>query len=185
MIEEKDIEPIGQFLKTHGLKGELNVQLDVDSDFINPDTPLIVNMDGIFVPFYPDSIRPKGRFSSLIRICGIDTEQKARQFVNKTIFALKSQLADFIGEDEDGDGEYAENLIGFEIFDETSDRMIGTIESVDYSTANVLFILEHEGETVYVPATADFITGFDSDNKIINMRLPDGLINLNTKEPKL
>ena len=77
MITRAEISPIGKFHKTHALKGELNAVLDVEADLIDTKRPLIVDIDGIFVPFYCDSVRPKGHFSSLVKLQGIDSEADA------------------------------------------------------------------------------------------------------------
>ena len=47
MIYSTDIEQIGKFLKTHALKGELNAQLEIDSDFLRPEIPIIMDIDGM------------------------------------------------------------------------------------------------------------------------------------------
>ena len=78
MIEEKDIVQAGKFLKPHGLKGELNAVLDYDAEILEEDYPLIVDMDGIYVPFYAESVRPKGHFSSLVKLEGIDSVEDTR-----------------------------------------------------------------------------------------------------------
>lgn len=51
MIEEKDIKAIGKFQKTHALKGELNAILDIDSEYVSEGNAVVVDIDGIFVPF--------------------------------------------------------------------------------------------------------------------------------------
>lgn len=184
MILENQIEEIGKFLKTHGLKGELNANLDIDADFISSERPLIISVDGIFVPFFPESFRPKGHFSVLIKLLGIDSEAEARQFVNKTIYGLRSEIEEFIGpEEEDDDGFYAEDMIGYQVVADGDDKPIGRITDVAYSTANVLFIVEDlQGETLYIPVSPDFIVGIDYENHIIRMNLPQGLIELNRRE---
>lgn len=70
MIEEKDIKAIGKFQKTHALKGELNAILDIDSEYVSEGNAVVVDIDGIFVPFFASSVRPKGSTSylSLIHI---------------------------------------------------------------------------------------------------------------------
>ena len=60
MIREEDLFPIGKFQKTHALKGELNAVLDINEDFLDEDYPLIIDLDGIFVPFYTESWRGGG-----------------------------------------------------------------------------------------------------------------------------
>ena len=84
MIREEDLFPIGKLQKTHALKGELNAVLDIDEDFIDEDYPLIIDLDGIFVPFYTESWRPKGSSACLLKLEGVDNEGEARKFVNKT-----------------------------------------------------------------------------------------------------
>lgn len=184
MIEETDIRPIGKFLKTHALKGELNAQLDIDAEFMTPDTPIIVNLDGIYVPFFPSGVRPKGHFASLVSLDGIDSEEKARQFVNLTIYARNEDIDNFLGdeEDEDAEGSYADDLIGFDIVAQPGNLRIGEISDVDFSTVNVLFIIETDEGPVYIPASPDFIDRIDTENRIVFMTLPDGLIDLNLKK---
>lgn len=179
MIEQKDITAIGKFQKTHALKGELNVILDVDSSFLSDGNTVIVELDGIFVPFYASGIRPKGNTSYLVKLNGIDSEEEARRFVNKIIYALKSELAPFL-EVEEEDIADEDELIGYEIIDYDSNNMIGEIESIDSSTSNLLFIVASpSGATVYIPAAEEFVEEINDEEKKIYMRLPEGLIDLN------
>lgn len=60
MIKEDEIIEIGKFQKTHALQGELNALLDVDLDFAEEDHPLIVEIDGIYVPFSSSRCVPRG-----------------------------------------------------------------------------------------------------------------------------
>lgn len=179
MIEQKDITAIGKFQKTHALKGELNVILDVDSSFLSDGNAVIVELDGIFVPFYASGIRPKGNTSYLVKLNGIDSEEEARRFVNKIIYALKSELAPFL-EVEEEDIADEDELIGYEIIDYDSNNVIGEIESIDSSTSNLLFIVASpSGATVYIPAAEEFVVEINDEEKKIYMRLPEGLIDLN------
>lgn len=179
MIAEKEITAIGKFQKTHALKGELNAILDIDGDFISEGNAVIVELDGIYVPFYASGIRPKGSTSYLIKLDGVDSEEEARLFVNKTIFAFKSELAPFLDMEED---ELLDEggLIGYEVIDNETDRAIGKVSDIDSSTSNILFIVTTPlGETVYIPAAEEFIAEINDELKTISMRLPEGLIDLN------
>lgn len=186
MIERTDITEIGKFHKTHGLKGELNAVLDIDATFIDKERPLILDMDGIFVPFYADSVRPKGHFSSLVKLHGVDDESAARTFVNKAVYALKTDVKDFdeecAGEEDDTEGGYAEDFIGYKVTDVTDGepRLIGEITDVDTQTQNALFIIETvNGDTAYIPVAEEFIAGIDDDSHTLNVTLPPGLLDLN------
>ncbi len=179
MIEHSNISAIGKFQKTHALKGELNAILDIDPIFLEEGNAAIVEIDGILVPFYTASVRPKGSTSFLIRLDGIDTEGEAKNFVNKIIYALKSELASFLDVDESEITD-DEDLIGYQIFDIESNEPIGRITGIDSSTSNLLFIVESaDGEEIFVPAADEFIISIDDDKKLIEMNLPSGLIDLN------
>ena len=183
MIYSTDIEQIGKFLKTHALKGELNAQLEIDSDFLRPEIPIIMDIDGIFVPLYPESVRPKGHFTSLVKLDGIDSEAEARQFVNKEIYARISDVEEFVGDDvDDEEGAYADDLVGYELVSLPENIIVGEITEVDCSTANVLFIVDADGERVYVPASPDLIDEIDTEKRSVYMTLPDGLLELNLKK---
>lgn len=176
MIKKDEIVEIGKFLKTHALKGELNALLTVEDDYVTDGHPLVVEMDGIFVPFYAESIRPKGAESALIKLKGIDSQDDARQFVNKAIYGMRSDLVDYF---DDPELELVADFVDFTIVDSRLGE-IGKVVDVDDTTANVLFIVEAaDGRRIYVPAAEEFIDAINDERQIIETTLPDGLVDLN------
>ncbi len=179
MIRQEEISAVGKLQKTHALRGELNILLDIDAEYLEAGNPAILDIDGIFVPFYAQSIRPKGSFSYLVKFQGVDSEFEAKKLVNKTVYALRDKLKEYLA--EAGDDEYAlyDDLIGWSVEDTEAGR-IGTIVDIDTNTENELFIVETpDGDTVYIPLTEDFIEKIDEDARTIIMTLPDGLIDIN------
>lgn len=176
MIKKEDIVEIGKFQKTHALKGELNALLDVDEDYANDGHPFIVDIDGIYVPFYAESIRPKGSESFLVKLRDIDSQESAQKMVNKEIFGLRADLVDYF---DDPDMEIVADFVDFRIVDSHLGE-IGTIVDVDDSTANVLFVVENTvGDRIFVPVAEEFINAIDDERRIIETTLPDGLVDLN------
>lgn len=179
MIKEEEISAVGKLQKTHALKGELNVMLDIDPEYLEEGNPAIIDIDGIYVPFYAESIRTKGSFSYLVKFEGIDSEFEAKKLVNKTIYARKDKLKEYIEENYDEEYTLYDDLIGCTIVD-TEKGEIGKVVEIDSNTENELFIVERpDGDTVYIPLTEDFIEEIDEDSKTIRMNLPDGLLDLN------
>ena len=175
MIKKEDIVDIGKFQKTHALKGELNALLDVDEGYIDDGNPLIVEMDGIFVPFYAESVRPKGSESFLIKLKDIDSSDSAREFVNKSVYGLRIDLLDYF---DDPEMELKEDFLDFVVIDSIAGE-VGKIVDIDDSTDNVLFIVETpEGKTIYIPVAEEFITSIDRDRMRVDMTLPEGLLEL-------
>lgn len=179
MIKKEDIVEIGSFRKTHALQGELNAILDMDGDYAEDGNPLILDIDGIYVPFYAESVRPKGAESFLVKLKDVDTQEAAQPLVNKTIYGLRTDLVDYF---DDPDAELISDFIGFKLVDSNLGE-IGIIEDLDDSTANVLFIVKTpQGDIVYVPAAEEFINAIDDDKEVIETTLPEGLVDLNKKE---
>lgn len=174
MIEEKELVEIGKFGKPHGIHGEINVYLDEDviADRLEK---LIVNIDGIFVPFFIESIRPKRIDSVIVALDDIDNEQDAAKLTNLDIYAL---ITDDVKEEPDGDGMYAADLIGYTIV-HVNGQQAGVITGVEDSTENALFLVElPDKSTVYIPIADDLIDEIDTDRKLIVMTIPEGLLDL-------
>lgn len=186
MIRIEDTVEIGKFQRPHALKGELNAVIDVDPVFLSDGNPAIVEIDGILVPFYAESVRRKGSSACLIKLDGVDSENEARCFVNAPIRAMRDQLAGYEPEDEeDAEGAYAEDLVGYKILD-TEAGEIGTVVDLDLSTENALFVVESpDKETIYIPIADDLIEGIDEEKHYIEMTLPEGLVSINTKQKQL
>ncbi|MDE5807925.1 MAG: ribosome maturation factor RimM [Muribaculaceae bacterium] len=180
MIEEKDLTQVGKFQKTHALKGELNAILDIDDEYFAEGHPLIVNIEGAYVPFYAESVRGKGPAASLIKLSGVDNQEEAKALVNAAIFAEKEDLKEYMG--EEGESVLLEDdLEGFRVVDEEAGE-IGVVERVDTTTSNTLFVVkDKEGEEIYIPAADDFIVDIDETRREILTTLPEELINLNQK----
>lgn len=178
MISKSDIIEIGKFRKTHALKGELNASLDVDADFVNDGNPLIVEMEGIPVPFYVESIRPKGSETFLVKLNGVDSGDEASAFVNKEIYALRSDLGKYY--DADPEELIAEDdLIGSRIVDSVLGE-IGVLKDIDTSTQNTLLVAENPGgKEFFIPYVDEFINDHDPETKIIHVSLPEGLLDIN------
>lgn len=179
MINDKEITAVGKFQKTHALKGELNAILDIDAEYITEGHAIIIEVDGIYIPFFASTLRPKGNTSYLVKLDGVDSEQEAKMFVNKTIYALKSELAPFL-EIEEEDLRSEDDLMGYEVIEDKTNTVIGKIEGVDSSTQNLLFIIKTpDDKEIYVPAVEEFIIDIDDRTRKLIMRLPDGLLELN------
>lgn len=177
MIREDDLRQIGKFHRTHALKGELNVALDIPSDYAQEGNPLIVDIDGIYVPFYAESIRPKGQDSYLVKLEDVDSESVASQMVNKIIYGRKDILEDYIDEEDGWDS--LEVFVGYHVIDSRLGD-IGEVTGFDESTVNELLIVKYKaGKEIMIPFAEAFIKEIDDENNVIITTLPDELFELN------
>lgn len=183
MIKEDEIIEIGKFHKTHALKGELNALFDIEPDYIEEENPLIVNIDGIYVPFYAESVRTKGSKSYLIKLRGVDDIDEASRFVNQAIYGKRADLIDFF-EAPDETMFFQSDLLGYTVRDKEYGNL-GVVKRVDDTTINTLLIIDEGpyGE-LYIPFNENLIDEIDDENESIIMVLPDGLVEINEKKTK-
>lgn len=174
MIKRSELTEIGTALKTHGINGELNVVIPVDVD-LDDLSCLIIDMDGIFVPFFIENARQRGADGYIVKFEGITSDLEGAEFRGKTIYALSREVVD--GEISD-DGLYADDLIGYRVTS-TDALLKGEIEDIDASTANVLFVVRtDDGKTCLVPVAEEFIDNIDSEKSEVTFNIPEGLLDL-------
>ena len=177
MIKASELTAIGAIVKPHGVKGEMVISMRDDRIDIGRTECIVMDMDGIYVPFFIENVRQKGRESFIIAIDGIDSDTKASEFTGKTVYALRDHMAATSDDDAD-DGFYASDLIGFKAL-KPDGSTTGTITDIEDSTLNVLaIILTADGRTVYMPLAEEFITDIDPDSRTITFDAPEGIESL-------
>ncbi len=183
MIKDSELTLAGRFNKPHGVCGEISATLLYDTLDLKALRCIIVKVDGINVPFFLSDVRPKGRESVLTSIDGFDSDKAVAALSNKDFYALTAELPSALAPDEaeavgDADGLYAADLAGFTLLLPDGSKA-GTIEGIEDSTANVLFIVGRpDGTEAYVPVADEFITDLDTEARTITMDLPEGLLGL-------
>ena len=145
MIRKEDVYKIGRLGKPHGIKGELSFMFSDDVfDRVDADY-LVVETDGILVPFYIEEYRFRSDETALLKLEGIDTMDRAREFTNCDVF-FPRELTD----SNDEEMTWAQ-IVGFTLVDDIYNNVIGKILSVDDSTQNILFEVETpEGKNLLV-----------------------------------
>ena len=168
MIRQEEVYRIGRLGKTHGVKGEVTLLFDDDIfDRVDCDY-LILEVDGILVPFFIEEYRFKGDTTAIMKFEDVDTQQRAQELTGCNVFFPRS-LA------EENNTPSLSMLIGFNLVEASSAAVIGRIAAIDDSTANLLFELE---DGTLIPANDDLIENIDMAKKQITMNLPEGILTL-------
>ncbi len=176
MIKKEEVYKIGQLTKPHGVKGEIAFSFTddvfdrVDSDY------LVCLIEGIFVPFYIEEYRFKSDTVALMKFERIDTAEQARRFTNVEVY-FPLALA---GNAPEGELSWS-FFVGFDV-SETRFGRLGKIISVDESTINTLFVVEHKGGELLIPAREEFIFEMDASGRNMLLQLPEGLLEMELAE---
>ena len=173
MIKQEEVYKIGRLGKPHGVHGEIQLQFN-DDVFDTADADyLVLEVEGILVPFFIEEYRFRSDEIALMKFEDIDTEEKARQLTGCSVF-FPRHIAD----------ERSENLswaqiVGYTLLDNNSGKVVGNICGVDDSTVNTLFEVEDTaGGELLIPANDKLITAVDTTQKTITLVIPDGLLEL-------
>lgn len=182
MITENEIVHLGHFGKAHGINGEINLYTDIEAENMDIENlkMVVVNIDGIFVPFQVSSMRNKRYDSYIVQLTDINNEKQSRKLTNLDVFVMKKD--NIIQEQSDSDGLYATDLIGYTIISASDGGIIaGKITDVDISTENALFIIKNSSSenTSLIPIVNEMIQDINPETKTIVMQLPEGLLSIN------
>ena len=169
MIKQEEVYRIGRLGKAHGIKGEVTLQFDDDVfDRVDADY-LVLDVEGILVPFFMEEYRFRSDTVALVKFCDVDTQQRASELTGREVYFPRA----LANEDEET-VSYA-MLVGFDIVDAGTDNKVGTIAAIDDTTVNLLFELE-DGRLI--PASDDLISSIDMKKGKIRMNIPEGLLEL-------
>ena len=170
MIRPEEVYRIGRIGKAHGVKGEVTLLFDDDIfDRVDADY-LVLEVDGILVPFFIEEYRCRSDTTALMKFEDIDTQERARELTNCDVYFPR----DLTPLDDEDELRWS-FFVGFDIIDAKTSKTVGTIARVDDQTVNVLFELE---DGTLVPAAEELITAVDQEGKTITIALPEGLLDL-------
>ena len=169
MIKQEEVYKIGRLGKAHGIRGKVSFLFDDDVfDRVDADY-LILDIDGILVPFFLEEYRFKSEANALVKFDGIDTLERAKELTGCEVYFPRELT------DEDSEHISWAEIVGYQLIDAETGSVAGTIASVDDSTLNTLFELE-DGRLI--PASEELITHIDTKKHQIEIKLPEGILEL-------
>jgi len=152
--------PIAKILKSNGTEGDILIGLlDFDASDFNTEEPVFVEFDGLPVPFFIESITPRGGSRAIVHLTDTDTLADAEELVGRQILL-----------DAEDVSEEEEDFTGWTLYD--GDRLVGEISGLEDIPGNPCLII---GDSL-VPLHEDLILSVDRASRTIVMSLPDGLI---------
>lgn len=169
MLKKEDFVHYGKFLKPHGTKGEIGLQgddfvLGEECDFVACD------IDGILVPFFFEHSRTKNGDTMIVKVERMNTADEVRFLTNRDAYIPREWV-------EDSENYTWSYFKGFKAIDKEL-GLLGDITDIDDSTINTLFVIEHGGDELLIPAQEEFIVDINHEKREITFDLPEGLVAL-------
>ncbi|RFS14604.1 ribosome maturation factor RimM [Emticicia sp. C21] len=172
-MTKEDCYLLGKITKTHGLKGELAIWLDVDypEEYEELDSVLL-EIKGELVPHFVEEIQIRPN-KSIIKFEDIDTIEAASKLVNCDIYLPEDSLPEL----EDDDQFYYHEIIDYDVVDEIKGKL-GKVLAVYTSDRQDLIAMQYEGKEVLIPIDDDIVKTVDREKKELYTNLPEGLLEI-------
>ncbi len=164
---------LGYVVKAIGLKGEISVYLDTD----NPENykeleSVYVEINKQPVLFFIDEISIRQKNIAVLKLKNVNRIEEAEKLKGCTLLLPLNTLPDL------GDKNFYYHEIPGYLLVDTRFGEVGIIcETIDYGT-NVVGTCEVKGKEILFPLLPNFIEKIDRINKLLFMKLPEGLIDV-------
>ncbi|MFP3597649.1 ribosome maturation factor RimM [Chryseobacterium sp. SIMBA_029] len=163
---------LGKITRRHGLAGNVILKLDTDQpELYNKLESIFVEINGLLVPFFIAK-SSWSKLDALNLAFKNSSEALVDQSLGKSVYLPLDTLPKL-----SGNKFYYHEIIGFNVLDE-NDNDCGVIRSVNDQTAQTYFVTNLDGKEVVIPIIKDWILEVDREERIIKMRLPEGLIDV-------
>jgi len=167
----EDCYQLGEVIKTHGLKGDVTISLDVDnpSEYSELESVFVLQ-EQTLVPFFIDEIHIQGK-KARISFEEINSIEDASALVKCDLYLPLNILPEL-----DKGQYYFHDLVGCQVFDR--ENLIGKVLNVIDLNGNNMISVSHKKKEALIPINDEIILEVDIKKKSIKAELPDGLLDL-------
>ncbi|MBC8053596.1 MAG: 16S rRNA processing protein RimM [Sphingobacteriaceae bacterium] len=165
---------IGYITKTKGLKGEVQVYFEFDEfEELELDS-VFLDISNKLVPFFTSSYKLQANKTGYFYFEDVDTIEKAEKLVRKKIYLPNEKMP----EREEGEFFYTD-LKGFIARDEKHGELGEIIEVHEYPQQYIA-VVTYKFTEIMFPLNEEIVKKIDIEAGIVEVILPDGLIEIYT-----
>ena len=162
-MEKKQFIEAGKVVNTHGVKGEVKIQVWLDSpEFLKKFKTVYI--DNRAVKLVSGRVH-KGFLIAVLD--GVDDVNAAMSLKNKTVFIDRKDAKLPKG------AYFLQDIIGAAVVTEDGES-VGTLEDILETPASRIYVVRGETEHL-IPAVDEFIVKVDAENAVVTVRLIEGM----------
>lgn len=172
-MEKQDCFLLGTIFKLHGYKGDVNIYNDNDIKLIlSKISFFLIEENNELIPYFTENIRVKKKKILLVKFEDINSESEALKILNKKVYLPNTFYHKIQNLNQN------QIVVGFNVIDKSLGN-IGIVEFVSDSKLQSLILVKNEEKEFYIPFHEKFIKKIDVNNKILKVKIPKELININ------
>lgn len=179
MTKEECVE-IGYVARPHGVKGDVKTIFDVDDirDYRRRSPLYLAKPDQPLLPFTVEGFSVSNPKEAIIRFKGIHSVEMAETIKGSTLYFPVAELPVLPPH-----RYYYFEVEGFTIEDEALGPL-GTIRTITELSHHDVIVMDYQGFEVLIPLVDAFVIGPDKERRVMQTRLPDGLLEIYMSDPK-
>ena len=172
-MRKEDCFYLGKIVSRHGFKGDLLAKLDTDE----PETyqhleSVLVALGNHLIPFFVRNSRLHKSELLHMHLEDVDSQKEAEELIGAELYLPLSLLPPL-----EGNKFYYHEVIGFRLQDAVHGD-VGEIRAINDQVSQALFVADKDGKELLLPISDAFIQKVDRPNKVIEIRTPEGLVDL-------
>lgn len=172
MINKDNCILLGTLAKPHGTRGSLIIRFSgLKAEDIKKRGMVFVEIDGLPVPFFIESFQEKTEDTVILKIEGIDTENKAREFLGYPVYVMKDQIK------VKSSSKKIQDIKGYQVMDKHLGFIGFAKEVVEMKNNPLLSVISGDKEFL-IPVHEDIILEVNDREKIIRIDAPVGLFDI-------
>lgn len=172
-MNKSDIQHIGVLAKLHGFKGKyVLISESYVSEEIENWESIFIEIEGLLVPFFIEDASVISENSAFISFEGIDTSEKAKEFLYANVYQKSALTATPEADDS------LQQLIGYNVIDKIKGK-IGAIDKILDYNENLLFSIQRNNIEILIPVVEKFILNVNHATRVIFVETPEGLLEIN------
>ena len=171
-MADKNFYYLGALTNPFGLKGELCAFFDVDDCERYLDlNAVFIETDGEMLPYMIENLQYRGNNQFVVKLQDVDMSN-VKEFVQTELYLPLSCLPKLTG-----NRFYFHEVIGFKVVDDKLGEL-GICKDFMELSNNPLMQVDHDGKEILIPASQQFVTNVDRENKTLHVTTPEGLVEL-------
>ena len=170
---QDDFFHLGHVSRIKGLKGEVDVFLDVDDPTKYKDIESVfLEIEGVPIPFLIEHSYPAKGLHVIFKLLNINSQEEATPYIGAKLLLPINQLPKL-----EGNQFYYHEVVGFEVIDKEK-GLVGVLKNIsDYANNTMLEIMQGDCE-ILIPLNYEFVKTVDRQSKQLFIEAPEGLIDL-------
>jgi 16S rRNA processing protein RimM len=171
-MKKEECFHLGKIIRTHGVKGDVMIYLDVDDPGqYKKMKSILIETDEELTSFGISQVSIRDNIAR-VHIKGVDDMTKAGEFLKCEVWLPLSKLPKL-----EENKFYIHEIINFKVIDRSKGE-IGIFEKVVDLPQQTIAQIKNGDKEILVPMIPEFIEGVNKKEKILFLNLPDGLVDL-------